>query len=189
MTSERRVMELFERANPIPDPDTYVVEPDPDRIMQDDRDPMITIDPTNEHSPRSRHRWLLPAIAAAAVVVIVVAGLIVFAGDDDAPIPADTPAPVTTVPPSSTTPDAVDELDATDVVAGFFDAFNSGDIDAVLAHLTDDVVVRENLQDDLDAAPVIDFRGLDAARQRLLGPTERPWWTASTTPSMRWPRR
>ena len=137
-------MELFERANPIPDPDTYVVDPDPDRAMQADpyRVATIAIDSATEPPSAPRRRWLLPAIAAATIA-LVVGGLVVFLPEDET-TPSDKPStttPPTTAPP--TTQPSIAPSTGSAVIDGFFDAYNAGDLDAVLATITDDAVISE----------------------------------------------
>jgi hypothetical protein len=118
MSSERDVLEVFDRANPVPDPDLVTVEPDAGRFLADllDDGPIVVgVETVDGQSVTLQRRWLLPAVAAA-VVGLVVVGLVAFgAGDAEAPTPADTtpatPAPATTTPsvPATTVPVAFED--------------------------------------------------------------------------------
>lgn len=162
MTSERRVMELFERANPIPDPDTYRVEPDLDRIMatHPDRVPKLGLDSASEPPRAHRRTWMLPAVAAAAVAIVVV-GLLVLVPESESTPSVDSPS---TAPPSS------EPVTDRSVIEGFFDAYNTGDVETLLAGLTDDFVLSKEYdasEPDPDSAP------LSRAQQRLTTRLER----------------
>jgi hypothetical protein len=106
MSSEHRVLDMFERANPVPDPELVHVEPDASRYLTDllhDEPTVIRIEPADRQPLTDRRRWLLP-VAAAALAVLMVTGLVlVVRGNSTDQAPADTP-PATAPDPDSDAP-------------------------------------------------------------------------------------
>jgi hypothetical protein len=110
MTNEEHVMQLFERANPVPEP-SDIAPPSRtsgDLINLQHRSSTMTLTAIEPDAPESHHtrrNWLL---AAAAAVALLIAGLVVAASrdDDTTLVPADTPAP--TVAPDAVNPPADD---------------------------------------------------------------------------------
>ena len=120
MTSERDVLDVFERANPVPDPDAVVVEPDPSRFLADllGRDPTeIRVDSDGRRPTASTRRWLLPAVAATvAVGVVGLAAVVRNDSTSEAPAattPSDTSPSTTTVPTPTTQAEEVTPPPAT----------------------------------------------------------------------------
>jgi len=104
-----------------------------DMIVMDGPDVEIN-DETGGESVRSP--WMLKALAAAALVLVVVGALYVVTGDekitsDGTASPSETNAAST---PASVTPAALtpDEVAAIAVIEAYGDAYNSGDLDAVM---------------------------------------------------------
>ena len=155
MTTERHVMELFERANPVPEPDAIDVDLGAYRYLaalHEEPSTMIIIEPTNTPPRPGRRRWLLPAISAAVIVIVVMLGLVVV--NDDDPTPADTPVPA---PTTTALEQAVESPSSADTVAAYFATFNSADTDALLAMLAPDVIVTVTYQvsvPDLGGEPI-----------------------------------
>lgn len=106
MTTTDEVMELFERANPVPHVDESPVTVPP--LSTFDRSPIRPDEPgdgSDRHGGNaSRRRWMLAA--AAALVAALVAGIVAFGtGEDDDLVPADEP-PVDSLPaPDATEPE------------------------------------------------------------------------------------
>ena len=102
---------------------------------------------TGDHKPRL---WL--AAAAAAVIIVALTAILLFrpAGDSDvtddhdrAPAPTATSAPTTTIPHTFTADDARAVMDT------YYEAYNIGDIDLVMAQHSDamDSIVVTNCHD------------------------------------------
>lgn len=164
MSAESQVMELFERANPVPDLDAVHVEFGADRFLTsrlDESSTMIMIEPNSTPERPHQRRWVWPALAAAITLAVVAAGLVIINSDDTTP--ADTPTPTTTQAPTTTTPDTGDALPAAGdmaVVDAFFGAYNDGDTDGVLATVAPDVLVTETYRRGLpspDGEPYTDW--------------------------------
>jgi hypothetical protein len=106
MSSEHEVLDMFERANPVHDPELVQVEPDASRYLADllhDDPTAIRTEPVDRQPLTDRRPWLLP-VAAAAVAVLVVTGLVlVVRGNSTDQAPADTP-PATAPDPDSDVP-------------------------------------------------------------------------------------
>ncbi len=149
MTSERDVLELFERANPVPDPNLVTFEPDAGRFRARllDHAPMVVEVESGDGPPATdRRRWLLPMVAAAAVAIVVTVLVVFNVEDADAPAPADTIPPSTTTP-TTTTSEVTDATgDASDIVNQFVEAYRTGDSDTVRSLLADDVTITEQYE-------------------------------------------
>jgi hypothetical protein len=98
MTNEEHVMQLFERANPVPEPDDIAppTRTSGDLIDLQHRSSTMTLTTIEPDAPEQHHtkrNWL---IAAAAAVALLIAGLVVAAtrNDDTTLVPADPPAPI-----------------------------------------------------------------------------------------------
>ncbi|MFW2336270.1 hypothetical protein [Ilumatobacter sp.] len=158
MTTDDRVMAILERANPVP-PGELVDVPDGatrylETVLMQRSEPMTIVDPTPTRTTDQppRRRWPLIAVAASVVALVVASIALVVATRDDAAV-VDEPAP--TVPPTpsdATTPEAAeppttvaapDPAAARATVDEFFQAYNSGATDDVLAMVTTDAVVTE----------------------------------------------
>jgi uncharacterized surface protein with fasciclin (FAS1) repeats len=120
MTTDDRVMRLFEQANPVPDPGEIAPKVSASSYLdtierKSTTMTVTTIEPEapEHHDAHPRRPWLLAAAAAAAL--LLVAGLIVIgARPDDDPVPADQPRPSTPAP--TTLPDVETEAAAETVV-------------------------------------------------------------------------
>ena len=111
MTNEEHVMQLFEQANPVPEPSGIAppIRMSGDLIDFRHRSSTMTltaIEPNAPEHDHTRRNWL---VAAAAAVLLLIAGLVVAAtrNDDTTLVPADTPAP-TVAPDDAANPLAVD---------------------------------------------------------------------------------
>ena len=111
MTNEEHVMQLFERANPVPEPSDLAppTRTSGDLIDFQHRSSTMTltaIEPNAPEHDHTRRNWIF---AATAAVLLLVVGLVVAAtrNDDTTLVPADTPAP-TVAPDDAANPPAVD---------------------------------------------------------------------------------
>lgn len=177
MSTEHHVMELFERANPVPDPEILDVEPDVDRDLVADSLECTTMsidEPTDRPAPKTGRRRAVPALAAAVVAVVLVGGLALVAAEDDDPVPADRPAPVTTLLAPVTTlqattrgiGDSPGPEDAA-LIERFFVANNDGDTDAVMALLAPDVRITD-IHDSVTGLPAPGYPPLDVFEHEVL---------------------
>jgi len=118
MTTEDRVMTLFERANPVPDIDDAVAPMRASRYLADlerrsSNMTLTALEPDAPEQQAPKRTWLMAAAAAVAALALI-AGLI-FAGTraDDEPVPADQPEPtVAAVEPEPTVASVEPEPDA-----------------------------------------------------------------------------
>lgn len=111
MTNEEHVMQLFERANPVPEPSDLAppTRTSGDLIDLQHRSSIMTltsIEPDAPEHHRTRRNWI---VAAAAAALLLIAGLVVATtrNDDTTLVPADPPAP-TIEPDDAANPPAVD---------------------------------------------------------------------------------
>lgn len=122
MTTEERVMSLFDQANPVPDPGhskpTTTASGYLDTLKRESSTMTLS---TNDPDTSPRRLWMGVAAAAAAAAVLV-GGLVVANRSDEDPGPADVPTtttePVTTdvtAPPPATTVAPETTLPATTV--------------------------------------------------------------------------
>ena len=142
MTNEERVMTLFERANPVPEPERVPPPTTASRYLDDlhRRSSTMTLTTDNDRTdtgatqhqePRGgsnpRRQWLL--VAAVIAVLGLVAGLI-FIGNraDEEPVPADEPEP--TAPEA--TVDAEPAAEPEPVPLAQFENFGPGTYDTTL---------------------------------------------------------
>lgn len=143
MITEEHVMQLFERANPAPLRSAHTARPSTSGHL----DALRTRSSTDmqlgfDDQPEQRTNRRLMMAAAAVAAIALIGGLLAFAGgDDDAGEPAAATV-LTTTPPPTTAP-ALSEADAVAVAERYFADFNAGDVDAVLAAYTSDIVVTE----------------------------------------------
>ena len=92
-----------------------------------------------QRTPPGRRRPLLVGVGGVAAVLFVGAaalGIVAVVGDDaTSPVaaPTATAAPVTTQPPTTATVPAFSSDDALAVTDAYFEAYNAGDVEAVLA--------------------------------------------------------
>lgn len=117
MTNEEHVMQLFERANPVPERSDIAppIRMSGDLIDFQHRSSTMTLTAIKPDAPENHHtrrNWIL---AAAAAVLLLIAGLVAATRNDDATlVPADTPAPTVAPNPPAADP-APDDAEATAV--------------------------------------------------------------------------
>lgn len=124
MTTEERVMSLFESANPVPEPDNSTPLTASDYLATLDRRTstmtLTAIEPEAPEHNNSKRPWLMAAAAVAALTLV--AGLILAATrTGEVPVPADQPEP--TLPagePESKAPTTALDIDGSE--ASPFDA-------------------------------------------------------------------
>jgi hypothetical protein len=145
MTTEHEVMRFLERADPVRSGDAVTPPMSARRYLetrvQQRSTAMTVLERTTETTEPSRPRWPLYA-AAAAVVAIVIASIAVIvatSGDGDDMVPAT--VPITT---PETLPPAEPTEGAQSAVADLVATYNTGDTDAVLALMSDDVIMTKN---------------------------------------------
>jgi len=134
MTHNEDLLERLKRANPVPDSGRIYPDPEESRrfsfLVEQRRkqmdDTQVRPIKSREEPPRSR-RGVLVAMAALVIVVGVGIGIVLLTGGDEGSDVAGVPA--------LTTAEALVVNDA------FFEAFNTGDDDAVLALFTPDVTI------------------------------------------------
>jgi len=98
---------------------------------------MVDITEGTTRQQRARKRWWMGGTAVAAAVLIVV-GIVAVSGDSD----DDTTALDQSQGEPTGEPSALDsEIDPAQVIRDHFAAYNSGDIDAVMAFYTEESVV------------------------------------------------
>lgn len=111
MTNEEHVMQLFERANPVPEPSDLAppIRTSGDLIDFQHRSSTMTLTAIEPNAPEHHHTRRNWIVAVAAAVLLLVAGLVVAAtrNDDTTLVPADTPAP-TVAPDDAANPPAAD---------------------------------------------------------------------------------
>jgi hypothetical protein len=111
MTNEEHVMQLFERANPVPEPSDLAppIRTSGDLIDFRHRSSTMTLTAIEPDAPENHHTRRSWLVAAAAAVLLLIAGLVVAASrnDDATLVPADSPAP-TVAPDDATNPPAGD---------------------------------------------------------------------------------
>ena len=97
MSTERDVIEVFKRANPVPDPELVEVEPDAGRflaVLLDERPTEVRTSPAGAETGKPARRWIVPTVAAAVVAVVVAGIAVLVRSGDGSEVPADT-MPVT----------------------------------------------------------------------------------------------
>jgi hypothetical protein len=111
MTNEEHVMQLFEQANPVPEPSDIAppIRMSGDLIDFQHRSSTMTLTAIEPNAPENHHTRRNWIVAAAAAVLLLIAGLVVAAtrNDDATLVPADTPAP-TVAPDDAANPPTVD---------------------------------------------------------------------------------
>lgn len=106
-------------------------------------DKVRELNPPNEEASGRRPAWV--AAAGAAAVVLVVIGVVAVVRSDDG-VPAASEPVATTAAPASTSPEAVttaapEPVDPIAVVTSSIDASNEGDMEAWLAHFSEDAII------------------------------------------------
>ena len=156
VTNEQQVKTLFAEANPIPDADLF----DLDEIggtaylaTLETRSSEVTQLDTkgqNQKEKKSSAPWLV----AAAVAIVAGIGLIVVNQGDEAPLTSQPVAPAATNPPvtSEAAPTTVDQAGAAALtenalasVDAWFDAYNTGNDEAVLELLAPGVRISDQI--------------------------------------------
>lgn len=111
MTNEEHLMQLFERANPVPEPSELAppLRTSGDLIDLQHRSSTMTLTAIEPDAPEHHHTRRNWIVAAAAAGLLLIAGLVVAAtrNDDTTLVPADPPAP-TVAPDDAATPPAAD---------------------------------------------------------------------------------
>ncbi len=107
-----------------------------------------------QRTPPGRRRSLLVGVGGVAAVLFVGAaalGIVAVVGDDaTSPVaaPTTTAAPVTTQPPTTATVPAFSSDDALAVTDAYFEAYNAGDVEAVLALFEPDATFSDTTRAD-----------------------------------------
>ncbi len=168
MNTDDRLMDVLERANPVPPETTRSIGVNATRYLEDIQQRSLTVTSTRPTETATTRRWAMMG-AAAAVVALIVGGAFLIRGDDENPV-VDTPdsvpatAPVTAPP---TLPPAGLE-DARAVATSLFDAYNAGRTDELLSLLSDDVELSEDYHglppdpDNAEVVPAAEFENLRA---------------------------
>jgi hypothetical protein len=134
MTTEERVMSLFESANPVPEPGNSAPETASDYLATLDRRTstmtLTALEPKAPERNNSKRPWLMAA-AAVAALALVVGGLALLSPDQDEERPADVPEVTTRVEP-----------DPAAVAAAFVSAIDSHDHDNAQLLLADDATIQ-----------------------------------------------
>lgn len=87
MTTDDQIMALFERANPVPDPDAQDIDASADRILgialhRSNGAVALVASATDSAGPR-RQRWTMVGIAASVLALLLVAGLVLLDRDSN----------------------------------------------------------------------------------------------------------
>jgi ketosteroid isomerase-like protein len=143
MTSQERVMNLFESANPVPERGSVAPPKDASgylsTIQRESSTMTLTAsEPETSDNNNQKRPWILVAAAVAALALI---GGLIYAGNvDDEQVPAD--QPVQTVPAAPVVPneadDSADDSDPEAALNTYAAAINAHSIDDTMAAFAED---------------------------------------------------
>ncbi len=108
MTTEQRVMRLFEQADPVPHPDAVAPPTSASTYLAilEQKGSTVTLSSTDSDTPETSPRrvWMLAGAAALAIVATV--GALVVASRSDGPAPVDRPATTSDAPTTNPIPES-----------------------------------------------------------------------------------
>lgn len=144
MTTEHQVMRFLERADPVRSGDPVAPAISARRYLEtrvkQRSTAMPVLERTDQTTESSRPRW--PMYGAAAAVLAIVIGVVALLSRGDGES-----VPVTTVEPTVAAPETVPSADpvegAQSAIVDLLATYNTGDTDAVLDLLSDDVIMTQ----------------------------------------------
>jgi len=173
--TEERVMTLLEHADPVSSLDLKPVDVDAASYLatlEQRSSEMTQIETNPETKPPGRSRGPLIAAAVAAVALIATIGILLTNNDEQPAAQTTAPVVPTTAPVVPTTIENLEGLsirEARRVANSFFPFFNAGDVDGVMALLTSDVVISDNLEREWDLGEWEQYLTWEAAQEATLG--------------------